>query len=111
MKLQPLTGGVSILELAEEIEATLATSQSLKSKLWRGVTKALGEDFSDKLDKRFDPSFAERHLVVYNMADVPKVEKPSDPRISAIRFSVDLSTVSSSIAGKPMSNLKIAFQI
>ncbi len=111
LMLQQLTGGVSILELAKEIEANLFTVPHLKTKLWKGIAKALGKDFSDKLDKKFDPSFAERNLVVYNMVDMPKVAKPDDLRISAVRFAIDLSTVNSSIEGVPMSNLKMIFRV
>lgn len=111
MMLQPLTGGVGILELVGEIEASLSSMPHLKNKLWAGVTKALGKDFSDKIDKNFDLSFAERNLVVYNMVDVPKVKRTDDTRISAVRFAVDLSTVNSSIVGTPLSNLKMIFQV
>jgi hypothetical protein len=111
MMLQPLTGGVGILELVGEIEASLSSMPHLKNKLWAGVAKALGKDFSDKIDKNFDLSFAERNLVVYDMVDVPKVKRTDDTRISAVRFAVDLSTVNSSIVGTPLSNLKMIFQV
>ncbi|MFZ6644023.1 hypothetical protein ACO0LL_30185 [Undibacterium sp. TC4M20W] len=89
----------------------MKTAPHLKTKLWKGVTKALGKDFSDNLDRKFDLSFAERNLVVYDMFDVPKVEQTNDSRISAVRFTVDLSAVRSSIEGIPLSNLKAIFRV
>lgn len=65
------------------------------------AAKALGADFSDKLDKRFDPAFAGRGLAVYSMNDIPRPDTPSDPRITALRFVADLTAVSSSLPDAP----------
>ena len=105
MVLQPLTGGISVLDLAREIEAEVAGFPRLKQKLWENVAKTLGADFSDKLDKRFDRTFAERNLTVYSMNDIPRPETPSDPRITALRFVSDLTAVSSSLPDAPVENL------
>jgi hypothetical protein len=69
----------------------------LKQKLWSNLAKALGVDFSDKLEKRFDASYAERNVIAYTMEDIPKPEQPSDLRILDIRFTVDLTTVEPSV--------------
>lgn len=103
--LQPLTGGIGVLDLAREIDAVVNGMPRLKQKLWENVAKALGSDFSDKLDKCFDPTFAERGLAVYSMNDIPRPDAPSDPRITALRFVSDLSTVSSSLPNIPTLNL------
>ena len=103
--LQPLTGGISVLDLAREIETEASGFPRLKQKLWENVTKTLGADFSEKLDKRFDQSFAERSLAVYAMNDIPRPETPSDPRITALRFVSDLTAVSSSLPDDPVENL------
>lgn len=109
LMLQHLTGGVGILDIAQGIEAALVGMPRLKQKLWENVAKALGADFSDKLDKRFDTTFAEKTLVVYLMSDIPRPDTPSDPRITALRFLSDLTTVSSSLPGSPFTNLAHAF--
>ena len=109
MVLQPLTGGISVLDLAREIEAEVAGFPRLKQKLWENVAKTLGADFSDKLDKRFDRTFAERNLTVYSMNDIPRPETPSDPRITALRFVSDLTAVSSSLPDAPVENLMRIF--
>lgn len=107
--LQPLTGGVGVLDLAREVETALRGFPRLKQKLWENVAKTLGADFSDKLDKRFDQAFAERSLAVYLMKDIPRPEAPLDPRISALRFVSDLTAVSSSLPGASVANLALVF--
>jgi hypothetical protein len=91
--LQPLTGGLGVLDLARNIETAVAGSPRLKQKLWENVAITLGADFSDKLDKRFDLSYAERGLAVYAMDDVPKPAASADPRVTAIRFVSDLTGI------------------
>lgn len=105
MLLQPLTGGIGVLDLAREVEAAVAEFPHLKQKLWENVAKTLGADFSDKLDKRFDEAFAERGLTVYSMNDIPRPDTPLDPRITALRFVSDLTAVTSSLPDAPNVNL------
>lgn len=97
--LQPMSGGVGVVDLANAIECNVFAEPELRQKLWENIVGALGSDFSERLDRRFDPSYAERGLAVYAMGDVPAPEQPSDPRISGVRFRVDLSTVESSLPG------------
>lgn len=105
LMLQPLTGGIGVLDIAREVEATVAGIPRLKQKLWKNVAKALGADFSDKLDKRFDQAFAERGLTVYTMNDIPRPGTPLDTRVTALRFISDLTAVSSSLPNSPAVNL------
>ncbi|MCL9669120.1 PD-(D/E)XK motif protein [Rosenbergiella epipactidis] len=104
--LQPLSGGLGLIDLANLIEMELNHSPTLKMKLWKNLAKALGSDFSEKLDKRFDISYAERNAIVYAMNDVPRPEKPSDPRVIAIRFTADLTTTTSSLKKSSLSALR-----
>lgn len=108
--LQPLSGGLGLIDLANLIEIELSHSPALKLKLWNNLAKALGGDFSEKLDKRFDISYTERNLIVYAMDDVPKPEIPSDPRVIAIRFTADLTTTTSSINKNSLSALRSVFK-
>ncbi len=94
--LQILNGGVGVVDLANEIEANVSGEPQLRQKLWESIAAALGNDFSERLDRRFDPSYAERSLAVFAMDDVPAPDQPSDSRVSAVRFRADLSTGSSS---------------
>jgi hypothetical protein len=95
--LQPLSSGLSVLDLANTIATGVTNSALLKQKLWKNIARVLGSEFSEKLDKRFDASYAERHLALYAMDDVPKPEHPIDPRITSIRFLADLTGVKSSL--------------
>ncbi|MDG0853052.1 PD-(D/E)XK motif protein [Roseateles puraquae] len=95
--LQNQSGGVGVVDLANEIEAGVAGEPLLRQKLWESIAAALGSDFSERLDRRFDPSYAERSLVVFAMADLPAPDQPGDARITAVRFRADLSTVASSL--------------
>lgn len=95
--LKPLSGGLGLLDLANSIEEKIKNFPILKQKLWNNLAKALGVDFSDKLDKRFDVTYAERYFIMYAMEDIPKPEQPEDPRIIEIRFTADLTTVASSV--------------
>ncbi len=96
--LQPLSGGTGVMDLARKIEVAVSGDPLARQKLWENVASALGSEFSDRLDRRFDLSYAERHFVMYAMRDVPKPDEPSDTRITGIRFRSDLSHVASSLA-------------
>ena len=97
--LQPLTNGVGVMDLASRIDSALGCHNDLRRRLWANVVAALGSDFGEKLDRRFDQSFAERHIKLFDMDDVPAPDRPSDTRVSGIRFRSDLTTVTSSILG------------
>lgn len=109
MLLQPLGGGVGVIDLANDIERTVVAHPALRQKLWQNIASALGSDFSDRLDRKFDASYAERSLAVYAMRDIPAPLPPSDPRVTALRFRVDLSTVASSLSGSPFDVLRTCF--
>lgn len=91
------------------IEMSVSHVPSLKQKLWENVAASLGNDFSEKLDKRFDLVFAERNLVLYDMRDIPAPPRPVDSRITNVRFCSDLAAVRSSIGGDPSSVLARIF--
>ncbi|QGZ53534.1 PD-(D/E)XK motif protein [Paraburkholderia acidiphila] len=107
--LQAQGGGVGVIDLGNEIEASVATEPGLRQKLWENVAASLGDDFSERLDRTFDASYAARNLAVYAMGDIPALQQPSDPRITAVRFRTDLSTVTSSLAGSARSVLDTLF--
>jgi len=97
--LQVQSGGVGVIDLGNEIEASVATEPGLRQKLWQNIAAALGSDFSERLDRAFDAAYATRSLVTYAMEDVPTLQQPNDGRITAVRFRVDLSNVTSSMTG------------
>ena len=109
MLLQPLSGGVGVADLANAIDRIVAVHPVLRQKLWENIAAALGSDFSERLDRRFDSSYAQRSLAVYAMSDVPAPQQPIDPRITALRFRVDMTGVTSSLPGSPSAILGTLF--
>lgn len=71
MLLQPLIRGVGVLDLAQSIETAVQSASRARLKLYCNIMTALGGDLSDKRDRRFDPVFAEKNLIIYSMSDVP----------------------------------------
>ena len=108
--LQPLTGGLGVLDLARGIEEAALGDVKLRLKLWQNIAAALGADFSAGLDRQFDLSSADRNLAVYSMSDIPRPERPTDPRVTGLRFVVELATVTSSVEGSPLQGLARAFE-
>ena len=107
--LQPLTTGVGVMDLATRIDSALGGDNALRQRLWSNVAVALGSDFGEKLDRRFAESFAERHMLIFNMTDVPAPDCPSDTRVSGVRFRSDLTTVTSSVADSAAKTLRDFF--
>lgn len=110
MLLQPLTGGVGVLDLAQSIETAIQSAPRARQKLWCNITTALGGDFSEKLDRRFDPVFAEKNLIIYSMSDVPRPATSLDSRVTAIRFISDLTSVASSVRSTSLPALASIFR-
>ncbi|RZT76417.1 putative PD-(D/E)XK family protein DUF4420 [Azospira oryzae] len=104
--LQPLTNGIGVMDLAARIDEALHGDTELRQRLWANITAALGSDFSEKLDRRFDFSFAERNVAIFNMPDIPAPDRPKDARITNVRFRVDLTNVVSSVAKPALRTLR-----
>jgi hypothetical protein len=94
--LQPISGGTSLLDLISQIESSTLDEPTLREKLWSNVISDLGDDFAIELERRFDLSFAERNLKIFQMRDIPRATGDGDPRITSIRFATDCTTVESS---------------
>jgi hypothetical protein len=109
--LQSETGGIGVLDLAFQIEALLNGSIELREKLWSNVVKALGSDFSGKLDYRFSTGIASKELRVLRMRDIPAPEQPTDARISDIRFRVDLTNIPSATQTNGLQQLDDLFSV
>ncbi len=108
--LQPMSGGVGIMEMVNEVEDRITGQPELRQKLWANTVAALGSEFSERLDRKFDMTYAERSLAVFLMIDVPAPHAPTDPRVSALRFRADLSTVASSLNMNPRKALDSFFE-
>lgn len=97
--LQALNGGSGVMDLAKEIEATLTKEPTLRLKLWEVVTASLGCEYCERLERRFDRTYAKRHMAIFDMRDIPTLTSPEDPRITGIRFRSNLSSTTSSLPG------------
>lgn len=93
----PLSSGIGIMDIARKIDNSVIDFPLLRKKLWSNVAKALGSDFSEKIDRRFDLGFSEQNFMLYSMDDIPKFKDPIDPRISSIRYKASLEATSSSL--------------
>lgn len=109
--LQPLTNGIGVMDLATKIDIELHSENDLRQRLWSNIATALGTEFSEKLDRRFDLSFAGRHLLTFNMTDVPAPAHPSDPRVMGVRFRSDLTTVTSSVTDSALKAMRDLFRV
>lgn len=107
--LQPLTGGVSVLDLVSVIEAELDGDAKLRGKLWENVINDLGSDFGRSLDRRFDSSFAQRNCVIFRFEDVPQPRASYDPKVSKIRFVADCTSATSSATDSTAAGLREVF--
>lgn len=102
--------GAGLMDLARAIEIALKGNLVLREKLWSQLLQLLGCDFSDALDRKFDIDFSLRNLAVIQMQDIPSVINPADPRITAIRFRVDLSDLVVNISDFGVSALQRAME-
>lgn len=91
--LREAAGGTGLMDLAKGIEARLANSPVLQRKLWSNIVSALGVDFSNALDRRFDRAHALETMRVFDMDQVPSIGRDVDARVSEIRFVSDLSGI------------------
>ncbi|QEK90879.1 PD-(D/E)XK motif protein [Achromobacter insolitus] len=107
---QPLTNGLGVMDLANRIDARLHGENNLRQRLWSNIATALGNEFGQKLDRRFDVSFAERQVAVFEMEDIPAPCLTQDPRVSSVRFRSDLTGVVSSLSGPPLNVLREMFE-
>lgn len=107
--LQQLTNGVGVMDLAARIDASLRGASDLRQRLWSNIAAALGSEFTEKLDRRYDLNFAERHAMIFKMTDVPAPDQPSDPRVAGVRFRSDLTGVMPSVSGSSMRAFKDLF--
>ena len=107
--LQPITGGMSVLDLVSVIEADLDGDPKLRQKLWENVINDLGSDFGTSLDRRFDTSFAQRNCVVFRFEDVPQPRASEDPKVTKIRFVADCTSTTSSATNSTAAGIREVF--
>lgn len=102
--------GVGVIDLARQIEIDLKGRADLREKLWSQILQSLGQNFCEDVDRKFDTDFTLKHAAIFEMQDIPTIIPPSDPRISSIRFKVDLSGLSVKDSRKGIAALRAAFK-
>ncbi|EFW82266.1 MULTISPECIES: PD-(D/E)XK motif protein [Pseudomonas syringae group genomosp. 2] len=96
----PSDGGIGVMDLARDIDQSISAYPDLRKKLWSNVAKALGADFSQNLDRRFDWNFSKDSFRLYSFLDIPTFSEVLDSRISNVRYAANLEGVESSLHEK-----------
>lgn len=91
MMVERIPGGASVEDLMASIEAQLSGDQELVFKLHDIVATTMGVDLSESLRVTFDLRLAESSLQFFDLREIPAVRGSLPPRVSDVRFSVDLS--------------------
>lgn len=91
LMVERVPGGISINDLIESIEARLAGDPELVLKLHNIVASTLGTELTGSLRVTFDNRLAESSLQFFDLRMIPAVRDTIPPRVSEVRFAVDLS--------------------
>jgi hypothetical protein len=70
----------------------LSLQPELQQRLWKLIAGSLGAEFSAKMDRQFDESFARKEARCYAFADVPQPPPVTNPAVSNVRFRTNLAT-------------------
>ena len=93
LMVERIPSGISIDDLMVEIEMRISSDQDLVLKLHDIVASTLGLALSDSLGVTFDQRLAESSLEFFDLRTIPAVRSHLPPRVSDVRFSVDLSGI------------------
>ncbi|MDH5034009.1 PD-(D/E)XK motif protein [Chryseobacterium cucumeris] len=90
-----VSNGLTILDLLDKIEKRL-TDIELREKIFRIVSKTLGNNFEQTAKIKYDYEIAKNSLRFYQHQDIAKVEKINIPnKVSEVKFKSDLTLVKS----------------
>ena len=89
-----VSNGLNILNLLDKIDNRI-TDNELIEKVYRIVSKTLGNTFEQTTKIKFDYDLAKNSLRFYRHQDISKVERINIPqRVSEVKFKSDLSNLS-----------------
>lgn len=91
MLVERIPGGISVGDLINRIEAQVSNSQEMVLKLHEIVASTLGDNLTASLHVTFDQRLVESSLLFFDLGEIPALRDPIPPRVSEVRFSVDLS--------------------
>jgi hypothetical protein len=89
---RPSASGPGVLGLAERIAAKVAESRDLVDKVWRNTVEALGRDFGELTDLRFDEAYAQQTLRFLPSELIPR-PRQVDQGVTNVRFDADIDDV------------------
>ena len=85
--------GITILELLDKIENRITESE-LKEKIYRIVSKTLGNTFEQTTKIKYNYDLAKNSLRFYRHQDISKVKRINIPeRVSEVKFKSDLTNI------------------
>ena len=88
-----VSNGLNILDLLDKIDKRIEEME-LKEKIFRIVSKTLGNTFEQTTKIKYDYDLAKNSLRFYRHQDVSKVERINIPeRVSEVKFKSDLTNV------------------
>ena len=88
-----ISNGLNVLNLLDRIENRI-TENELKDKVYRIVSKTLGNTFEQTTKIKYDYELAKNSLRFYKHQDISKVERINIPeRVSEVKFKSDLTNI------------------
>lgn len=88
-----VSNGLNILDLLDKIEKRI-TENELKEKIYRIISKTLGNTFEHTAKIKYDYDLAKKSLRFYRHQDISKVERTNIPeRVSEVKFKSDMSNI------------------
>lgn len=88
-----VSNGLNVLNLLDKIDIRI-TDNELKEKIYRIVSKTLGNTFEQTTKIKYDYDLAKNSLRFYRHQDISKVERVNIPqRVSEVKFKSDLTNI------------------
>lgn len=91
MLVKPASGGVSIIDLTNEISAHVSTDPHILERVVTGIGLSLGSTWRQALDHRFDREYAVESLKFFDCASIPSIPLPLPAGVDHVTFRSDLS--------------------
>ncbi len=89
-----VSNGLNVLDLLNKIDSRILDDE-LKEKVYRIVSKTLGNTFEQTTKIKYDYDIAKNSLRFYKHQDISKVERINIPeRVSEVKFKSDLTNIS-----------------
>jgi hypothetical protein len=99
-----VSNGLNVLDLLEKISVQINDNELLE-KVYKIVSKTLGNTFEQTTKIKYDYELAKNSLRFYRYQDISKVERVNIPsRVSEVKFKSDLTNINSTDIEKIIKN-------